>query len=341
MAFESDLLDIFQKDLPWSELSGRNILITGSTGLIGGCLVDSFMRNPYRDYHIYACARNYKNAMLRFEKYMDLDAFHFLKYDVLHPLNCDVNFDYIIHAASYASPNAFVHNPVEIMKSNLIGVINLIEYGLRHQLKRFIYISSGEVYGEGDGRIFEEEYSGYVDCMKPRSCYPSSKRAAETLCVSYAEEYGVDVVVARPCHIYGPNFLENDNRVYAQFIRNVLNGSDIVMKSSGEQVRSWCYVVDCISAIMYILLKGEKGQAYNIADRRATISIRELAAIIAEIGQKAVIMDVPSAMESSGYNVVSRSVFSTAKLEALGWSIEGSIKEKMEKTIQYERTKSR
>ncbi|MBQ9649015.1 MAG: NAD-dependent epimerase/dehydratase [Prevotella sp.] len=338
--FESDLLKVFKNNLPWEVLSGRSILITGSTGLIGGCLVDALMKNPNRDYHIYAGGRDIKRANERFKEYASCDTFHFVKFDVMYPLNSDVDFDFIIHAASYASPNAFIKTPVEVMKSNFIGVSNLMEYGLCHRMKRFVYISSGEVYGEGDGRPFDENYSGYVNCMTPRSCYPSSKRAAETLCVSYAEEYGADVVIARPCHVYGPNFSEKDNRVYAQFIRNILNDADIVMKSTGEQFRSWCYVVDCVSAILYVLLKGEKEQVYNIADSQSVISIKDLAEIIAEIGNKSVVMEIPSSYESLGYNVVTKSVFSTEKLESLGWSIEGTMKEKLEKTIKYERSRN-
>lgn len=338
--FESDLLKVFKNNLPWEVLSGRSILITGSTGLIGGCLVDALMKNPNRDYHIYAGGRDIKRANERFKEYASCDTFHFVKFDVMYPLNSDVDFDFIIHAASYASPNAFIKTPVEVMKSNFIGVSNLMEYGLCHRMKRFVYISSGEVYGEGDGRPFDENYSGYVNCMTPRSCYPSSKRAAETLCVSYAEEYGADVVIARPCHVYGPNFSEKDNRVYAQFIRNILNDADVVMKSTGEQFRSWCYVVDCVSAILYVLLKGEKEQVYNIADSQSVISIKDLAEIIAEIGNKSVVMEIPSSYESLGYNVVTKSVFSTEKLESLGWSIEGTMKEKLEKTIKYERSRN-
>ena len=338
-SFVSDLLQIFEKNLPWEKLSSRRILVTGSTGLIGGCLVDALMLNPNRNDQLFASGRNKQRALDRFKEYVECDDFHFLEYDVLYPLNCDVDFDYIIHAASYASPNAFVQNPVEVMKSNIIGVSNLIEYGLAHQMKRFLYISTGEIYGEGDGRVFDEEYSGYVNCLIPRSCYPSSKRAAETMCVSYAAEYGADVVIARPCHVYGPNFSEKDNRVYAQFIRNILNDSDIIMKSTGEQFRSWCYVVDCVSALLYVLLKGEKGQAYNIADSQSVISIKELAETIAEIGNKSVIMEVPSVSESLGYNVVTKSVFLTEKLEALGWSVEGTMKEKLEKTLKYERAR--
>ena len=331
--YKKDILRLFQQDLPWEVLSGTNILVTGATGLIGGCLVETLMLNPRRDYQVYASGRNEDRAKSRFRVFADDAAFHFVKYDVQEPLECDVNFDFIFHAASNASPNFFARKPVEVIKSNVDGVANLMEYGLNHQMKRFLYVSSGEIYGEGDGRVFTEEYSGYVDCTKPRSCYPSSKRAAETLCVSYVEEYGADVVIARPCHVYGPYFTEQDNRVYAQFIRNVLHNEDIVMKSKGEQFRSWCYVVDCVSALLHILLKGKCNEAYNIADAESNVSIRTLAEIIAEIGERKVIMDLPDADEEKGFNVVSKSVFSTAKLESLGWSAMNHIDRGLRNTI--------
>ena len=321
-SYENDLRLVFENDLPWNVLSGQNILVTGATGLIGGCLVDTLMNNPQRDYHVYASGRD-KRIEERFCCYARDKYFHFLIYDVLNPLNCDIRFDYIIHAASYASPKFFIENPVEIIKANIDGVIQ------------------GEIYGESQSELLKEDDSGYVDCLKPRSCYPSSKRAAETLCASYIEEYGVDVVIARPCHVFGPNFSKKDNRVYAQFIRNIIEDSDIIMKSSGEQYRSWCYVVDCVSALLCILLRGKTGHAYNIADKNATITIKELAELIAEIGGKKVKMVVPAESESKGYNVVMRSVFSTEALESLGWSVEGEIKDKFEKTIRHEREKLR
>lgn len=333
-SYKQDILNIFQVDLPWGELSGCNILITGATGLIGGCLVETLMMNPKRDYQVYASGRNQARAMERFKDFSNDESLHFIKYDVIEPLDSDIRFDYIIHAASNGSPNFFAQKPVEVMKSNLYGLVNLMEYGLAHGMKRMLYVSSGEVYGEGDGRVFTEDYSGYVDCAKPRSCYPSSKRAAETLCVSFVEEYGADVVIARPCHVYGPYFTEQDNRVYAQFIRNVLRGEDIVMKSTGEQLRSWCYVVDCVSALLHILLKGKCGEAYNIADEKSNISIRELAETIASIGARDVVIDVPYDDENRGFNPVTKSIFSTEKLESLGWKPQNHILSGLQNTIE-------
>lgn len=334
MSYLEDINKVTGIELPWGKLSGCNILVTGATGLIGSCLVDVLMSRVNKDYSIYACGRNEERAKARFLDFVDDPAFHFFKYDVMEPLIGETNFDYIIHAASNASPNFFVEKPVEVIKSNIIGVTNLLDYGMAHSLKRLLFVSSGEVYGEGDGRVFDEDYSGYVNPTSPRSCYPSSKRAAETLCVSYGAEYGVETIIARPCHTYGPNFTESDNRVYAQFIRNVLRGEDIVMKSTGAQYRSWCYVVDCVSALLYILLKGENGQAYNIADDSSNITIKELAEMIAEIGGKKVVIDLPTNIEKAGFNVVTKSIFSTKKLQKLGWIVNSCMKEKMKATIE-------
>ena len=331
--YEEDILAVTRLDLPWEKLVGRSILVTGATGLIGYALVDALLSKEDLDCVVYASGRNEKRAEMLFGRNAESPKLRFLRHDVMQPLEYDVQFDYIVHCASGAAPSEFALHPVEVMKSNIFGVSHLLDYGREHGMKRFIYVSSGEVYGEGDGRVFTEGYSGYVNPLSPRSCYPSAKRAAETLCASYAAEYGVDVVVARPCHIYGPHFTEADSRAYAQFIRNVLKGEDIVMKSTGEQFRSWCYVADCVSALLHILLKGESGQAYNIADEGSNISIRELAEMIAGIGNKRVVIDLPSDSEKVGFNVVRKSVFSAEKLQSLGWYISGNMKEKIETTI--------
>lgn len=321
------------RDLPWEKLSGCNILVTGATGLIGSSFVDVLMSNPKKDYQVYALGRNEKRAHARFLRFKDDPAFHFMCGDVTLPLASDESFHFIIHAASNGSPNFFANSPVEVMKSNLYGVSNLIEYGLAHDMKRFLYVSTGEVYGVSEAAVFDESSYGYVDILDTRSCYPSSKRAAETLAMCYAAEYGADVVVARPCHTYGPHFTESDNRVYAQFIRNVLNGDDILMKSAGTQYRSWCYVDDCVSALLFILLKGKSGQAYNVADKSSVVTIRQLAEMIAHVAGRKVLMQIPSEMEKKGFTPIKRAVFDTSKLEALGWSVSGTMDEKLRRTI--------
>lgn len=340
--YRDDILAAAAEKLPWDKLQGRNILVTGATGLIGGCLVEVLM--AHGGINVYAAGRNEERAVKRFSEYADNPYFHFIKYDVSQPLQGDIPFHYVIHAASNASPAAFVSSPVDVIKANIYGTANLIEYGISHDMQRFLYVSTGEVYGEGgatkdttDGKAFVETDSGYVNSMLPRSCYPSSKRAAETLCAAYKEQYGTDIVVARPCHTYGPHFTSSDNRVYAQFIRNVLRGEDIVMKSDGSQFRSWCYVVDCVRALLYILLKGETGEAYNIADCSSNVTIRQLAEMIAHAAGRKVLIELPPESESRGYNRVTKSLFSINKLEGLGWSVIGNMSDKLLKTVEKAR----
>lgn len=333
MAYIDDIKKVASLDLPWSDLSGKNILITGATGLICSTLVETLMSRDEQDYHVYASGRNETKAKATFAKYADSPYFHFLKYDVREPVDCDITFHIILAGAGVASPQLYATDPVSVMKSNFDGVDNLLSYGVNHGLEKFLYVSSGEIYGEGDGRVFTEEYSGYVNCATLRACYPSAKRATETLCIAYGHQYGIDVRIARPCHIYGPNFNDSDKRVYAQFIRNVLAGEDIVMKSTGAQYRSWCYVVDCASALLYILLKGENGQAYNIADESSNLTIKELAEMIAEIGGKKVVINLPSNIEKAGFNTVKKSLFSTKKCRELGWTTISSMMENIKSTI--------
>ena len=209
-------------------------------------------------------------------------------------------------------------------------------------MERFLYVSSGEIYGQGTGeKAFTETDSGYVDCATPRACYPSSKRAAETLCVAYAEEYGVDAVIVRPSHTYGPHFTGSDNRVFCQFIRNVLRGEDIVMKSDGSQMRSWCYVADCALAMLYVLLNGERGNAYNIADTSSVFSIREMAETLAHQAGRKVVFAIPEDAEKKVFTKISYAVFATDKLEALGWKpLAGNWQQKLKTTIREEMDKT-
>lgn len=329
----NDIAMAAKATLPWHILTGKNILVLGSTGLIGGCIIDILMQHSNTEYNVYAGGRDENRASKCFARYSNRSNFHFIKIDVTCPIKYDIQFHYIIDAASGANPHLYATDPVGIMRANFLGVDNLLSYGKEHGMLKFIYVSSGEVYGEGHGEVFTENFSGYVDPTEVRSCYPSSKRAAETLCVSYAKEYGLDVSIARPSHVYGPHFTDSDNRVYAQFIRNVLHGEDIVMKSSGKQFRSWCYVVDCASALIYIMLKGENGQAYNIADESSNISIRELANMVATIAGRKVVLEKPDEEERAGFSIVSKAVFDTTKLENLGWKITGTMESKIASTI--------
>lgn len=333
MGYWQDIKCVASSHLPWDKLSGKNILVTGASGLIGSCIVEVLMSRSLIDYDVYASGRNMQRLEYLFGNYNQNGKLHFVQHDVTKPLLLNTDFHFIIAAASGANPKLYAVDPVGVMKANFMGVDNLMQYGKEHHLEKFVFISSGEVYGEGDGRVFSENYSGYVDCASVRACYPSSKRAAETLCIAYGEQFHINVSIARLSHIYGPHFTDSDTRVYAQFIRNIIREENIVMKSTGSQFRSWCYIVDCASAILHILMKGEPSQAYNVADEDSNISIKELAEKIAQIGQKKVVMDIPDEIERKGFNVVTKSIFSTQKLEKLGWHPLFSIEDGLKHTV--------
>lgn len=167
---------------------------------------------------------------------------------------------------------------------------------------------------------YKGELYGFVDILNPRACYPSSKRAAETLCAAYKKEYGVDVVIIRPGHVYGPTMTDTDNRASSQFPRDVKAGKNIIMKSAGTQLRSYCYVLDCATAILTVLLNGESGEAYNVSNKNSVVTIREMAEAFAEVGGKKLIFEEATKAESASFNLMQNSSLTSEKIEALGWS---------------------
>lgn len=329
--YDDDIRRVKDLDLPWEILDKANILVVGATGLIGRALVDVLMQLPDKTFHLYAGVRDLNYAQYCFAKYDNKAAFTVLRYDVAMPVPFDVDFHYIIHAASYAGPGAFKHDPVGIIKANILGVDQLFSYGTQHNLKKLLYISSAEVYGEGNGIPFSERDSGILDWVSLRACYPSAKRAAETLCVSYASQYGIETSIVRPCHVYGPFFTPKDDRAYAQFIRNVLAKENIILKSMGLQQRSWCYVVDCAFALLYVLLKGENQNAYNIADMQSNVSIREFAGMIASKGGQDIVFNLPEQVMENP--IISQAIFDTEKINKLGWYPLWKLKEGISNTL--------
>lgn len=332
--YRRDMETVLKEQFPWSRLEGKNILVTGATGLIGTFLVDVLMNNPFKKYGLWICGRNKESAFERFGQYMDDPTFHFFNQDLTQPIDSDTNFNYIIHAAGYSFPAAFSTDPVETLRGTFLGTDNLLRYGIEHKMERMLFVSSGEVYGEGDVNTWNEHDSGYVDPTNPRSCYPTAKRAAENLCACYHSQYGADVVTVRPSHIYGPTFTTSDNRAYAQFIRNAVKGEDIVLKSDGSQQRGYCYVADCISAILFVLFFGESCHAYNVADENSFVSIRQLAETIAKYANTKVLFNVPDDIEKKGYSTLKKTHLDNSNLKDLGWKANTDLQCGILKTIE-------
>lgn len=311
-----------------SELNNKTVMITWAYGLIGSFIIDVLMiRNLKLNGNIAVVAngRNEEKLTSRFSNYIWNSNFKYICQDINRPFNYKDKIDYIVHLASNAHPTSFKTDPVGTISSNIIGLKNLLDYAKDNNVKRVLYTSSWEVYGEADSSVkeFKEDFSWYVNPTLSRSCYPNSKRCAETLCVSYTEQYGVDTVIARPSHTYWPNMTENDSRVYAERLRNIINGEDIILKSEGKQIRSYTYIADCAKAFLYILINWESKNAYNIANQNSTISIRNMAEIIAKIGDKKVIMDLPK--EKVVANPMQCGVLNSNKLLSLGFKAEYDI----------------
>lgn len=306
------------------KLQSKKILITGATGMIGSAIIDILMEvNNVINLNIkvYIASRNHENAKMRFNRYVDSKNIIFVNYDATKELDFGFEVNYIIHAASNAHPAAYSEYPVETMLANFIGVNNLLKYATENKNSRLLYVSSSEVYGnKEDNELYNEDDYGFVDILNPRACYPSSKRASETLCLSYKMQYSQDVVIARPGHVYGPTYTESDTRAFVQFANNSLNGKNIVMKSPGLQLRSYMYVLDCATAILTVLLKGESGEAYNISNSESIVTIRELAEMFAMLSNTKIEFHNPSDKEKSSYNLMSNSALNSKKLESLGWT---------------------
>lgn len=319
-------------------LRNKRIFITGAGGLICSALVDMLiLMNCKNKLNLSICAagRNEDRIVRRFSHWRYGQDFSFCRYDAMLPLKINAGFDFIIHGAGNADPAKFSEQPVETMLSNIEGTKNLLDLMRAAGRGRLLYISSSEVYGKKTGsEPYSEEDYGYVDILNPRACYPSSKRAAETLCAAYKKEYGVDYVIVRPGHIYGPTVTTNDNRASSQFPHNIKNGKPIIMKSDGAQIRSYCYVIDCASAILTVLLKGESGEAYNISNKNSIVTIREMASAFAEAGGQQVEFDFPTDEEKASYNMMDNSGLTSDKLERLGWKGRYTMKEGAAETLK-------
>lgn len=311
-------------NIEWEKLKNTKILVAGANGLIASTFIDCIMYyNIYYKYNIsiYALCRNEKRARKRFANYSSYSSLSFIYQDVTEELNVNVEFDYIIHAACSAHPMAYSRDPVGIIRSNVIGTMNLLEYSRLHNVRRLLFISSSEVYGENtnitDG--FSENDWGKVDILNPRSCYSESKRLSENILINYNKQYETDSVIARPGHIYGAAITEENSRADAQFLRNAINGQDIVMKSAGTQKRSYCYVMDAVAALLIILIKGKSGEAYNIANKNSNVTIREYAETLAKINGVEIKYEIPQEIEKQGYSIISNYTLKSEKIEQLDW----------------------
>lgn len=324
--------------LSWDKLRGKTLLITGATGFIGSYIIRALLLKNETDslgVKILALVRNRQRAEAMYGENESLD---YIVQDVCQPLPTDKKADFIIHCASNAAPKEYSMYPVETMKTNFFGTINLLDYAKAVNASSFLYVSTIEIYGTTRGiDTINEDIYGTIDAMKVRSCYPLSKKSCETLCVSYSDEYGVPVKIGRLSYIFGPGMREGDSKIVAVFPKCIADGENIVMKSKGEQLRSYTYVTDAITALFTILLDGENGEAYNIASTKCITTIAGIAHTLVDSypeKELKVIFDLPTETEAKGFSLIENAVLDSSKLEALGWESQTDLKTGLMRVVE-------
>ena len=341
--YAADIAGVANENLPWEKLAGKSLLLTGATGLIGTLMIDVLMkknRDENLNVKIFAAGRNEKVANERFADYFDDKNFSFIKLDVNEPIGDDFHADFIIHAASNSQNKLFASDPVNTIMANILGSHNLLEFAVKTKAERFVFVSSGDLYGKplNEDDVFDENYCGYINCNTLRAGYPEAKRAGEALCQAYISKYNLDVVIARPCRIYGPTMRLDDSKAMSEFIMNGVRGEDIVLKSQGLPRFSYCYGADCVSGILYCLLKGACGEAYNVSDSSDILSLREIAEYVSSLAGKKVIFQLPSELQAKGFLKVLKVVLANDKLRALGWAPKDDTRSGVKKTVEILKT---
>ena len=335
-----DLNKICSETYDWQSLSNKTILITGAGGFMGSYLVKTFLYANQRfdlSLTMVCVVRNKKSLIERLDSCLKFSNLLVFEQDMSLPLK--KNFpgaDILIHAASKASPKYYGTDPVGTLAANISGTMNLLNFYQSNNIEKFIYISSGEVYGEladKDSEIKEDKY-GYLDPVNVRSCYGESKRMSENICISFTHQYGIDTRIVRPFHTYGPGLSPSDGRVFADFIHAAANGNDIRMTSDGSARRPFCYISDAVEGILHILFYGEQGNAYNLANPEGETSIKDLAKIVADVRPELDI-NVVSAPQGDNYlkSPVSRQIVNIEKLKLLGWHPKVSVKDGFSRSI--------
>lgn len=345
--YKKDIENVVKQILHWKKLEGKTVLITGGSGLIGSFLTDVLMMaNKQHELNckVVVVGRNIQKAKERFYYCWDDKCFQFVIMDILQKIDSDMldEVSYIIHLASNTHPIAYATDPIGTISMNILGTYNLLEFAIEKKIQRFVFASSNEIYGEnrGDTEFFDEKYCGYIDCNTLRAGYPESKRCGEALCQAYLAQKGIDIVIPRFTRTYGPTMLMDDSKVLSQFIKNSLNGENIVLKSDGMQFYSYTYVADAVSGLLTVMLLGKSGECYNIAYKKSDIRLKDLAAMIAEKTDTEVVFEIPDEVERKGYSTATKARLDASKLMKLGWKPVYDMETGIENTLSILRRNS-
>ncbi len=318
-----------------NRLYGKSFMISGATGLIGVCLIDALMHLNKKGANItiYALGRNREKAALRLGEYFEDSNFHFVEREASESLLELPKVDVIIPLASNTHPLAYSKYPIETININVKGAEQALEKALACNAM-VLYPSTVEVYGNARGDDdFTEDYTGKLNLATSRACYTESKRLSEALCQSYIAERGAQVKIVRLSRVFGPTMLMSDSKASSQFIQKALAGENIVLKSKGEQLFSYTYVADAIGAMLHVLLHGEEGVAYNIANEACNVRLKDFAQLCAEWADKQVVFELPSETEQKGFSIAMRAVLDNSRLKGLNWHPQYAMKDAVRRTL--------
>ncbi|MDD4834067.1 MAG: NAD-dependent epimerase/dehydratase family protein [Lutispora sp.] len=278
-----------------STSGGNTWLITGGGGFIGSYFLDfiDYCNNKVLDIpDKVICIDNYKTGSLsRIKHLMNNDNFRFIDKDISKPIEINEDIDYIVHAASIASPAYYRKYPIETVEANVWGLKNLLDIAKIKNIKSMLFLSTSEIYGNPDPNNIptSETYNGNVSCIGSRACYDESKRLGETLCINYWKEYGIPIKIVRPFNVYGPGLRIDDKRVIPDFFNGALKSSKIEIYSDGNPTRSFCYISDAISGFIKVLMSNFNGEVFNIGNDEAELTMYQLAEKIAGIVGKVIV----------------------------------------------------
>lgn len=327
--------------IPWEKLDGTKILITGASGMIGSYIVDVLMTRNSREnanITVYALGRTEEKLKKRFSKW-NSDSLVLLCADVVGLKKEDIpkDLNYIIHAASNTHPREYASKPVDTIKTNLLGLMNLLDSQVdKEKRARILVLSSVEIYGENnlEKNDFVEADMGYIDSNTLRAGYPESKRLCESMLQAYRQEKGIQGSIVRLSRVYGPGIENDDTKAMTQFILNAINGEDIVLKSSGEQVFSYCYVADASLAILKVMLEGEDGEAYNVASKKSDVRLKDIAKLLADNAGTSVKYEQLSEIEKKGVSKATRATLDYTKYKNIGGKSEFAIEKGLKATLE-------
>lgn len=334
---QRDIDIVLNNPANWEKLKNTTVLVTGATGRLGIYIVHSLLQANKRwglNIQILALARNTEKIKATYGSM--LNELNVLAQDVVLPISWEGQVDYIFHTAGLASPEDFTHRPTDTLWGHVQGTRNVLEMAREKKTKRVLYVSTVEVYGTWKSEEYIKETDmGPLVHMNSRACYPEAKRLCETMLACYKAEFGVDYTVVRMSHTFGPGISLYDGRAFAEFMRNAIEGQDIVLQTDGSAVRTYTYTADAVGAMFLALLNGTE-EYYNVAATQNQISIRDLAVLIAGLNSEKPVSVKFAAPQGEKllYLPFKLGILDSSRMESLGWKVQVDLERAFRWTME-------